>query len=283
MDTLQERIQWLRKTRPVCKEILDFYEKIKGEQERMKPSLNLEPIVLKEGWKDLLTQEGFPLIQRDQFPLDVDSSVTLFQSLCRIAREANPYLSEQVDKIEEALAREKVDLKNLLKEAVKERRAERIADQFGFATKVFVYLVENSVKPSVEAGVKQIAKHLKPETWSKGICPICGSLPSLSLFQEETGKRSLLCSYCGYRWSIERLICPYCGEKDPQSLGYFCAEGEESPRIDTCEKCRRYIKTLDLRKMEVYDPWLEDLATLHLDLLASQKGYRNPVPNPWIP
>jgi formate dehydrogenase maturation protein FdhE len=26
---------------------------------------------------------------------------------------------------------------------------------------------------------------------------------------------------------------------------------------------------------------LEDLSTLHLDLLASQKGYKRPVPNPW--
>ena len=33
--------------------------------------------------------------------------------------------------------------------------------------------------------------------------------------------------------------------------------------------------------MEVSDPSLEDLATLHLDLLASQKGYQRPVPNPW--
>jgi formate dehydrogenase maturation protein FdhE len=26
---------------------------------------------------------------------------------------------------------------------------------------------------------------------------------------------------------------------------------------------------------------LEDLATLHLDISASQKGYKRPVPNPW--
>jgi formate dehydrogenase maturation protein FdhE len=28
---------------------------------------------------------------------------------------------------------------------------------------------------------------------------------------------------------------------------------------------------------------LEDLASLHLDLLASEKGYKRPVMNPWTP
>jgi formate dehydrogenase maturation protein FdhE len=37
----------------------------------------------------------------------------------------------------------------------------------------------------------------------------------------------------------------------------------------------------DYRKMEDSDPILEDLATLHLDILGSQKGYKRPVPNPW--
>jgi formate dehydrogenase maturation protein FdhE len=27
---------------------------------------------------------------------------------------------------------------------------------------------------------------------------------------------------------------------------------------------------------------LEDLATLHLDILASQRGYKRPILNPWI-
>jgi formate dehydrogenase maturation protein FdhE len=36
-----------------------------------------------------------------------------------------------------------------------------------------------------------------------------------------------------------------------------------------------------MKDREASDLFLEDLATLHLDVLASQKGYRRPVPNPW--
>jgi formate dehydrogenase maturation protein FdhE len=38
---------------------------------------------------------------------------------------------------------------------------------------------------------------------------------------------------------------------------------------------------IDLRSVGESDLILEDLATLHLDILASQKGYKRPVPNPW--
>ena len=57
--------------------------------------------------------------------------------------------------------------------------------------------------------------------------------------------------------------------------------GKESYRIDLCDKCHHYIKTIDVRDLEESDPSLEDLATLHLDVVAAQKGYERSVPNPW--
>jgi FdhE protein len=191
-------------------------------------------------------------------------------------------MAEQVRKIKEALDNKKIDLKNLLKEGVQEQKIERVADEFGLDIKVFSFLIQSSIKPSIEAGMEQLHSELDPETWLKGYCPVCGSLPSLSLLKEEGGKRYLLCSYCGYQWRIDRLFCPFCNNKEQESLQYFCGEGEEAYRIDLCEKCHQYIKTIDYRNLEESDPVLEDLATLHLDILASQKGYKRPIPNPWV-
>jgi formate dehydrogenase maturation protein FdhE len=42
------------------------------------------------------------------------------------------------------------------------------------------------------------------------------------------------------------------------------------------------MKTIDLDNDQTPDLPLEDLATLHLDITASKKGYKRPVPNPWI-
>ena len=279
---LKNRIQQIKKKRPGYGEILDFYQKVKEAQDKTKASLKIDPVQLKKEWKELLAKEGFSLIQKEDFPLDIEASVKLFQALCQIGKEVNPYMAEQVGKIKEALDNKKIDLKNLLKKGVKEQRIEQMANEFGLDKKVFSFLIQSSIKPSIETGMEQFRSQLDPETWLKGYCPMCGSLPSLSLLKEEVGKRYLLCSYCGYQWRIDRLFCPFCDNREQESLHYLFAEGEEPYRIDLCDKCHQYIKTIDFRIIGEPDPSLEDLATLHLDILASQKGYKRPIPNPWV-
>ncbi len=281
MEKLKKRIHQLKKKRPGYKEILDFYQKVREEQEKVKPSLDIKPILLKKEWKDLLSREGFSLIQREDFPLDIGACTKLFATLCQIAKDANPHMAAEVKKVEEALDQKRIDLEGLLIGGVNESKIEDITKELKMDKKVFSFFIQESMKPSIEAGVERFFNELETENWLKGFCPICGSLPYLSLLKEEVGKRSLLCSFCGYQWRIERLVCPFCGNKEQESQQYFHAEGEEAHRIDLCEKCHQYIKTIDLRKTEALDPSLEDIATLHLDLLASQKGYKRPVPNPW--
>lgn len=283
METLKERIQHLKQERPGMAAILDFYQKVREAQERAKVSLKSEPLLLKKEWKEFLAKEGFPLLEKNDFPLDIEASSALFQSLCQIGREANPRMVDEVRKIEEAVINKKLDLKQVFKESHSEKKIEKVADDCGFDKKIFQFLVESVLRPSIEATVEQLRNAFDVRDWTKGYCPMCGSLPFLSLMKEETGKRYLLCSYCGYQWRINRLICPFCNNNDHESLHYFCGEGEESFRIDLCDQCHQYIKTIDLRTTVDSDPCLEDIATLHLDLLASQKGYRRPVPNPWIP
>jgi FdhE protein len=281
LEKLEDRIQQIKKKRPGYVEILEFYQKVKEAQDKIKASLRTAPIKLKKKSKDLSTEEGFSLIRKEDFPLDIEISVNLFETLCQIGKEANPRMAEQVGKIREVLGSGKIDLKNLLKKGLTEQWVEQAADESGLDKKVFLFLIQCSIKPSVEATVEQLRTELDPETWLKGYCPVCGSLPSLSLLKEEVGKRYLLCSFCGYQWRIDRLFCPFCTNKDQRSLHYFHGEGEEAHRIDLCDKCHQYIKTIDFRKIEEFDPVLEDLATLHLDILANQKGYKKPTPNHW--
>jgi len=93
--------------------------------------------------------------------------------------------------------------------------------------------------------------------------------------------RYSLCSHCVCQWRVDSLSCSVCGNKDPGALHYFCGEGEEAHLIDLCDACGHYIKMIDCRSLEEPDPSLEDLATLHLDLLATRKGYKRATPNFW--
>ena len=276
-----ERVQQLKGKRPGYGEILDFYSKVRELQDESKSSLKIGPIKLEKERKELLTGEGFSLIRKEDFPLDIEASIRLFRSLCRIGKAANPHMAGQVEKIRGALSKKNIDLKKLLEGGVKEETIGQVAAESGLDKSIFSFFLLSSILPSIETGVEQLRGELDPETWRKGHCPICGSLPSLSLLKGEEGRRYLLCSFCGYQWRTDRLSCPVCNNKDQESLKYFCGEGEEAFRIDLCDACHHYIKTIDYRNLEESDPFLEDLATLHLDILAAQKGYRRAVPNPW--
>jgi FdhE protein len=282
LDRLTDRIQQIKEKRPGYGKILDFYQSVKEAQEKAKASLKIESRQLRKEWKKLLSEQGFSLIQKEDFPLDIESSVRLFESLCQLGSKANPHMAAQIKKIKEAIRDKKIDLKKSLASGSKGRRMEERVEELGLDKNVFLFLIQASLRPSIEAGVEQLRRGLDSETWLKGYCPLCGSLPSVSLLKEEVGKRYLLCSYCGYQWRADRISCPFCENKDQESLHYFFGEGEETHRIDLCDKCHQYIKTIDTRTLQASDPILEDLSTLHLDLLASQKGYKRPAPNPWM-
>jgi FdhE protein len=178
---------------------------------------------------------GLSAARTKGFSSDIEASLSLFKSLCEIGKEANPHMAEQVKKIEENIDKKNIDLKALFKEGGNEQKVEGIAKELGLDKKILLFFIHSSLKPSIEAGVEQLSREIETETWMKGHCPICGSLPSLSLLKEEVGKRFLVCSYCGYQWRIDRIICPFCNNRDQEPLQIFYAEEEKTHRVDLCE------------------------------------------------
>jgi FdhE protein len=123
------------------------------------------------------------------------------------------------------------------------------------------------------------------ENWLKGNCPICGSFPAMEKFRREDGKRILWCGLCGTEWHFKRIMCPFCDNEDHNSLRYFFVEGnadfdKTALRVDVCDRCKRYIKTLDERKLpesEKPELYMENLNTVYLDVLAQKDGYKSPT------
>jgi FdhE protein len=111
------------------------------------------------------------------------------------------------------------------------------------------------------------------EQWKRRYCPTCGSLPAMAqLVGQEHGRQRLLsCGCCGTRWQFKRTCCPFC-ETDSQRLESVIVEGEAGLRIDHCASCGGYIKTYDGHGDESL--LLSDWSSLHLDLLASDRGLK---------
>ena len=115
-----------------------------------------------------------------------------------------------------------------------------------------------------------------------GACPSCGGAPWIAARRPEAGaeaaRRLLGCGLCGAEWPASRIRCPACPEEDPQKLPSFRSETYPAARIEACETCRRYVKSIDLTLDALAIPEVDDLVSLSLDLWAAEQGFRRIAP-----
>lgn len=113
------------------------------------------------------------------------------------------------------------------------------------------------------------------------LCPVCGSPPVVSLVRiggEEQGLRYLVCSLCASEWHLVRVKCSSCAST--RNISYLFVEGaNDAVRAECCDDCKTYLKILYLDKDQGMEPIADDLATLALDVLVDEQGYRRLGPN----
>lgn len=109
-------------------------------------------------------------------------------------------------------------------------------------------------------------------------CPCCGGKPQLSLLQNketgaESGNRDLMCAKCLFVWPFRRAVCAHCGEEQPSKLAYFQSPPLDHVRVEACDTCKHYLKGVDLTRLGIAQPLVDEVATAPLDLWASEHGY----------
>ena len=107
------------------------------------------------------------------------------------------------------------------------------------------------------------------------VCPLCSSKPLVGVLRPEGdgGKRFLICSLCATEWEYRRLVCAGCGEEDVQKLAVYSAKEIPHVRVEACDTCHQYIKTIDLTKDGHGVPVVDELATIPLNLWATDHSY----------
>jgi FdhE protein len=200
--------------------------------------------------------------------------------LCEIFNER---VSEDIEKINKAIDRKKLDLEKVFKKACSENGnyIETVAQNLGLNQLLLSFLAKNTLRPFFEAYANELKDHVDQEHWLKNYCPVCGSKPFMAELSEKEGKRFLICPSCGYKWRFARIRCPYCNNNNHKTLRYFYTEkGGRAYRVDVCDKCKRYIKTIDAKELgEEVIPTIEDVGTMYLDLLAEKQGYNREEKN----
>jgi FdhE protein len=136
------------------------------------------------------------------------------------------------------------------------------------------YLSRAILRPYVE--LLRSLRVAPDRTHSRGHCPFCGGAAWISARRDgatmEGARRTLGCALCGQEWLFERILCASCFEEDPHKLPSFRDEKNPAVRIESCDTCHRYIKSIDLSEDARPIPEVDDLATLAMDLWAQERG-----------
>jgi FdhE protein len=126
------------------------------------------------------------------------------------------------------------------------------------------------------------AEDLKPV--ADGACPVCGSAPMTSSvvgWPKAHNTRFCTCSLCGTMWNVVRVKCVLCSATG--GISYHTIEGKpDTVKAETCDSCHAYVKILYQMNDAALEPLADDVATLGLDLLMTEQGWRRGGHNPFL-
>lgn len=267
-------IRQLKERMPQYKDMLNFFEPIIKERETYKSelisALHLH-IINNPVYYDLKLQEGLPLLVKNDIKFDNALMTAYFTALLSIIKTKPDHSIEGIEAL--INQKEKLNFETLSNEYLHHKSPWP-------RNTLLEFLINQTINPVLEIYAARLKHHIKFDAWDQGFCPVCGEPPAIAALQDDTGKRILICPACRSEWSFQRTQCPFCKNQDQQKLSYLFVENDDKYRIELCDKCRQYLKTIDLRKINTdIDYEIENIVTLHLDIIARDKGYTNSHPD----
>lgn len=221
-----------------------------------------------------VSHNGVPLISPTDLSIERDTLIIFLMGIISVLEQQGSAGDEALDRIAQAFSAGRLEPQPLLQAIMERSRGplESVAIELDVPAALLEYLFEIPLKTALE----RYAAGCSAEDfagWQGNLCPVCGARPAMAELSGDEGRRRLSCSACFHTWEFKRICCPSCGCEDTEQLSYFTA-GDGPVRVDTCRSCSRYIKTRDTRISGADIPLeVEDLLTIHLDLLAAREGF----------
>jgi len=216
---------------------------------------------------------GMPPLDRGAFQPDAAFAAALELLLSRLRGLAMP------ERAKEALMR--------LTGADAAARRAMIGDVLGDAVPAAAFADHALLAAALQVHFSRLAAGLgaaRLRPVGDGVCPACGGPPAASLivgWPGAHGTRFCACALCGTLWNYVRIKCTLCGSTE--GIAYHGIEGDAGTiKAETCDACRGYVKILYQHTEPALDPIADDVATLGLDLLVREAGFRRGAFNPFL-
>lgn len=258
----------------VPQEITEFYKAL-GEI-CAKHTAECEPVTVTEEQKQLALEQKVPLLNFVGLKPDRDTVNAIFEEVYNVILAHRPQLKDELEKIKAELDVQNKDLRPLLEQFIwqDENSLNEYLEKNELNGELLSLILFNVAKPLVAGFVSGLKDPKSHDKWYKNTCPVCGWKASIAVTSGENRQRNLHCSLCETAWPFKNMECPHCSNEDHNTLKYLTIDDDEVYRINVCDKCKGYIKTLDEGKVAVRKTAMEeDLKTLHLDIIAEREGY----------
>ena len=216
---------------------------------------------------------GMPPLDRNRFTADAAYDATLKRLLAIAATIAMPPVAAAAlarVTVADGATRETM-MRALLADSVP---VETLAEHVFVAAALQVHFARLAARLDADALVPV----------GDGVCPACGGPPVASMvvgWKGAHGTRFCGCALCGTQWNVVRIKCTLCGST--KGISYQEVDGSGGiVKAETCEACRGYVKILQQHQQSDVDPLADDVASLALDLLVREAGYRRGAFNPFL-
>lgn len=154
-----------------------------------------------------------------------------------------------------------------------------MAEKGKIGTEEFIFILVSWFRPYL-SGLRKACFKGDTSEWFKGYCPFCGGQSDIGkIIEVKDNKRVLHCSLCDNEWKFPRLMCTICENKNHETQGFFTTEEDELYRLDYCDECKGYIKTVRIVRGdddEKYDLLVENIISSYLDSSIIEEGYKRP-------
>lgn len=260
---------------PDLEKAVDFYEEFLPVMYAARP--DLDGLMLEVTQANTKLKQGVPLLWGE---FEAEPSTELFITLCRLATEGG---NEDGEVLLQAVLNGRFDLQEALTQALTLDRAAltRSAASLAITPDSLIVILQHMLMPITQAYAAAFATAVDFSGWRKGYCPVCGDWPILSELRGRDKLRHLRCGRCGSSWSFKRLQCVWCDNINEKELSFLFDQEQSTWRIDVCERCQGYVKTLvSFDPLEVDLLIAHDLRTMFMDQMAVSEGYQRPFKRP---
>ncbi len=253
------RITWDKRIRraedlldrdPSSSQVLAFYRHVLALQQQMGQSFESHASAAAAASTSLLEQ------------LDVELALCWLPALLRVVQKQGP--EKVAEEAKRVGAAGEANQRQILLDFLRDGQPADYALSSFFARALF--------QPHAEFLASRLAM---PPNYSGSSCPLCGSRPQLAVLRPEGdgGKRHLACSLCLAEWEFRRIVCPVCDEVEHTKLPRYSVEEPIAVRVEACDTCKAYQKSYDMTVDGLMVPEVDEIATVALDLWASEHGY----------